>query len=165
MLKSIVCCVAMLLVAIAAARAEPVASGSDFHDIIPPDWRLVRSPHGSNEEGFASPRGDAWIVFKAKPASRSVAAQLALLRSVRGGAITYERAGRTWIVVSGYKGNRIFYRKAMLACGGSAWHYLEFEYPGAEKRAFDKFVTRSSAALAAYSHSGCHRPQQSEAAR
>jgi hypothetical protein len=32
--------------------------------------------------------------------------------------ITYERQGQTWIVASGYHGDRIFYRKAMLACGG-----------------------------------------------
>lgn len=126
---------------------------------------MVPPPHGSNEEGFISPRGDAWIVFKAKPARRPVAAQLALLRTVRGGDITYERAGRTWVVVSGYKGNRIFYRKAMLACGGDAWHYVEFEYPRAEKRTFDDFVTRSSTALSAYSHSGCRRSQRAEAAR
>jgi hypothetical protein len=52
-------------------------------------------------------------------------------------------------------GNRIFYRKAILACGGRAWHYLEFEYPAAQKRAFDEFVTHSSAALGAYARSGC----------
>jgi hypothetical protein len=126
---------------------------------------MVPPPHGSNEEGFISPRGDAWIVFKAKAARGPVAAQLAFLRTVRGGDITYEREGRTWIVVSGYKRNRIFYRKAMLACGGSAWHYLEFEYPAAGKRAFDNFVTRSSAALGAYAKSGCHSSERAEAVR
>src|ERR1051326_8895517 len=64
-------------------------------------------------------------------------------------------AGLTWIVVSGFMGNRIFYRKAILVCGGRAWHYLEFEYPAAQKRAFDEFVAHSSAALGAYARSGC----------
>lgn len=94
-------------------------------------------------------------VFYAKPATRPLTAQLARLRTVRRGDITYEREGRTWIVVSGFFGNRIFYRKAMLACGGTAWHYVEFEYPARQKRAVDDFVTRSSRALGAYSGSGC----------
>ena len=153
MLKSILCCIALLVTACAHAQAAPARS--DFRGIIPPDWRMVPPPRGSSAVGFMSPRRDAWIVFRAKPAREPVAVQLARLRKVRGGDITYERAGRTWIVVSGFKGNRIFYRKAMLACGGSAWHYLEFEYPAAAKRAFDAFVTRSSAALGAYARSGC----------
>jgi hypothetical protein len=80
-------------------------------------------------------------------ATLPIAAQLKGLRAVHGGKITYERQGRTWIVVSGFLGNRIFYRKAMLACGGATWHYMEFEYPAAQKRAFDELVTQSSAAL------------------
>lgn len=166
MLKPILlCCVVGMLIAAANARAQPLSTRSGFHDIIPQNWKMVPPPHGSNEKRFISPRGDAWIVFKARPARRSVAAELALLRTVRAGDIAYEREGSTWIVVSGYDGNRIFYRKAMLACGGNSWHFLEFEYPAVEKRAFDDFVTRSSAALGAYSHSGCDRSKQAEAAQ
>jgi hypothetical protein len=47
-------------------------------------------------------------------------------------------------------GDRIFYRKAMLACAGLVWHQLAFEYPTADKRAFDQLVTRASYALQAY---------------
>lgn len=153
MLKSILFCIAMLTAA--SALAEPVAARDDFRSIIPHDWRTVSPPGGMNAQAFVSPNGDAWIAFKAEPASRSVAAQLAVLRTVRGGDVTYEREGRTWIVVSGVTGQRIFYRKAMLACGGRAWHYLELEYPAAQKRAFDDLVTRSSKALGAYATSGC----------
>lgn len=155
MLKSMLFCLAMLTAASANVGAVPARY--DFHSIIPQDWRGVPPPHGMNAEGFVSPRGEAWLVFKAEPASRSVHAQLALLRTVRGGHVTYEREGGTWIVVSGLKGKRIFYRKAVLACGGRVWHFLEFEYPAAEKRDFDDFVTRASKALGAYSASGCKR--------
>lgn len=151
--KLIVCCLAMLIGVSASATAAPVRD--DLRSIIPQDWRAVPPPQGANARAFVSPRGDSKIVLYAKPATRSVAAQLALLRRVRGGHLTYQHAGRTWIVVSGFFGNRIFYRKAMLACGGTAWHYLEFEYPAGQKRAFDAFVTRSSAALGAYARIGC----------
>lgn len=153
MLKPILCDIAMLMAALAAAQAAP--TWDDFNGIIPQDWRAVPPPQGVNARGFISPDGSSKIVFYAKPATRPVTAQLARLRTVRGGNITYQRAGRSWIVVSGFLGNRIFYRKAILACGGRAWHYLEFEYPAAQKRAFDAFVTRSSAALGAYARSGC----------
>lgn len=151
MLKPILCCVAMLVAACAHAA---VPSKYNFGGIIPRDWTL--SPSGGvNERRFVSPGGNASIVFRTEHARVSAATQLARVRAVRNGDITYEREGRTWIVVSGFKGNRIFYTKAMLACGGRAWHYVEFEYPAAEKRAFDEFVTRSSKALGAYAQSGC----------
>ena len=54
-------------------------------------------------------------------------------------------------------GDRIFYRKAMLACGGQVWHHLAFEYPAIQKRAFDLFVTRASYALQAYGQVGCQQ--------
>ena len=151
--KLILYCIAMLMGASAAVAAAPARD--DLRSVIPQDWHAVPPPPGSNERGFVSPDGNSKIVLSARPATRPTAAQLARLRRVRGGEITYERAGRTWIVVSGFFGDRIFYRKAMLACGGTAWHYLEFEYPAAQKRAFDAFVTRSSAALGAYARTGC----------
>jgi hypothetical protein len=153
MRKLMLCCIVMLIGAAVPAAAVPVRD--DLRSIIPHDWREVRPPQGASARGFISPDGNSKIVLYAKPATRPLEAQLARLRRVRGGDITYERQGRTWIVVSGFFRNRIFYRKAMLACGGTAWHYLEFEYPAAQKRAFDAFVTRSSAALGAYAASGC----------
>ena len=92
-----------------------------------------------------SPSGDAWLSLYAQPpGSESVEAHLEEVRRGEHERITYERASRTWIVVSGYNGDRIFYRKAMLACGGRSWHHLAFEYPADQKRAFDQFVTRAS---------------------
>ena len=153
MRKLVLCCLAIVMGASAPTLAAP--AGDDFRSIIPQDWKAVPPPHDSNARGFISPDGNSKIVLYARPASRPAAAHLARLRSVRGGQVAYERQGRSWIVVSGFFGNRIFYRKAMLACGGTSWHYLEFEYPAAQKRAFDRFVTRSSAALGAYARIGC----------
>jgi serine/threonine-protein kinase len=69
--------------------------------------------------------------------------------------VTYRRRGQSWIVVSGFKGERIFYRKAMLACGDSVWHQIAFDYPAAEKHGYDRFVTRAEKALAAHRQDGC----------
>src|SRR4029077_15264839 len=69
--------------------------------------------------------------------------------------VTYERRGSDWVVSSGYRGDRIFYRRAMVACRGKKWRHIEFEYPASEKRYFDNFVTRTSFALRAYRDVGC----------
>jgi hypothetical protein len=50
---------------------------------------------------------------------------------------------------AGYRGDRIFYRRAMLACRGTKWRHIEFEYPAAQKRYFDNFVTREQSASGA----------------
>jgi hypothetical protein len=44
-----------------------------------------------------------------------------------------------WLVVSGTKGDRVFYRKAVLACDGreAVWHHIALEYPARMKRTYD----------------------------
>jgi len=71
------------------------------------------------------------------------------------GRVIYEARGGDWMVTSGYRGNRIFYRRAMLACNNTKWRQIEFEYPAWEKRRFDGFVTRTSFSLRAYKEAGC----------
>jgi hypothetical protein len=61
--------------------------------------------------------------------------------------ITYLKGERTWVAVSGFKESRIFYRKAILACAGKAWHHVAFEYPTELKTKMDAFVIAAAAAL------------------
>lgn len=135
-----------------SVRATPV----DFRQIVPSDWKLLPPEPASSERRFVSPSGDAWLSLYAEPTRiDSIAAHEERLKNRPGEEITYERQGNGWVVVSGFKGNRIFYRKAMLACGNRRWHQLAFEYPAAEKLAFDRFVTRASYALKEYERVGC----------
>ena len=120
-----------------------------------PSWRLLPADEQTHERRFVSPSGDAWLSLYARPPIENIEDHMAAVRRGEHERITYERSGRTWIVVSGYKGDRIFYRKAMLACGGRAWHHLAFEYPSDQKLAFDEFVTRASYALKEYNQIGC----------
>jgi hypothetical protein len=126
----------------AALGATPaLATPVDFRQIVPGDWKLLPPDPASSERRFVSPSGDAWLSER--------------VRNMPGEEITYERQGNGWVVVSGFKGDRIFYRKAMLACGDRQWHHLAFEYPAKEKVAFDRFVTRVSYALKEYEAVGC----------
>jgi len=147
-----------LLFAMPLSHAKTPDRTWDYHSIVPPDWKLLPEDPSSHEQRFVSPSGDAWLSLYAEPAVREpIQAHMARVRQRENERITYERQGQTWIVASGYQGDRIFYRKAMLACGGLVWHQLAFEYPAVDKRAFDQFVTRASYALQAYGQVGCHR--------
>jgi hypothetical protein len=142
----------------AIARTSVEISGK----LPPTEPRLglpLAAPAQSNvKTGGTRDSGDAWLSLYAEPAGREpIQTHMARIRQRGNEQITYERQGPTWIVASGYHGDRIFYRKAMLACAGLVWHQLAFEYPTADKRAFDQLVTRASYALQAYGQVGCHR--------
>jgi len=137
--------VALACCSVAEAR-EPAVP---FSAIIPDDWTLLPRAPDTLGRRFVSPSGDAWLWYFAVP----VNAQAGPPTST--GQVTYEARGSDWIVTSGYRGNRIFYRRAMLACNNTKWRQIEFEYPASEKRLFDSFVTRTSFALRNYQERGC----------
>jgi hypothetical protein len=136
-----------------AAAYSPVADAREsdvpFRAIVPDNWTLLPRAPDSLGRRFVSPSGDAWLWYFAVP----VNAQAGPATSAE--QVTYQARGGDWIVTSGYRGNRIFYRRAMLACNNTKWRHIEFEYPASEKRLFDDFVTRTSFALRAYKEVGC----------
>jgi hypothetical protein len=128
-----------------------------FQSIVPSGWTLLSPEPQSYGRRYVSPRGDAWLWFFAVPANREAAVDANTDRPAPAPPerVTYEARGGDWVVSSGYKGDRIFYRRAMLACNGTKWRHIEFEYPASEKRLLDDFVTRTSFALRAYQNVGC----------
>lgn len=155
MMKIAIFAAALVLIT-GALEARAVQPDADFRSIVPSGWTLQAPDPKSNLRRFVSPQHDAWLVLYAEPADReSVRAHMAAVKAVDGARITYQREEPDWIVVSGFRGSRIFYRKAMLACGGRRWHQIDFEYPAEQKLAFDRFVTRAAYALQAYAAVGC----------
>jgi hypothetical protein len=145
---------------IAATTYVPAAYAREadipFRSIVPNSWNLLpRDPHSPGRR-FVAPSGDAWLWYFAVSVDPGAANlkrdQLTPLPTER---VTYQRRGVGWLVSSGYRGDRIFYRKAILACNGTKWRHIEFEYPASEKRLFDNFVTRTSFAMRAYQVLGC----------
>ena len=49
----------------------------------------------------------------------------------------------------------LFYRKATIACGGTAWHHIAFDYPVERKRAMDPFVIRAATIIDLAENDGC----------
>lgn len=60
------------------------------------------------------------------------------------GNIVYERTKGDFLVLSGYRGDSIFYTKVSLSADQRTICILEVTYPRIEKRSFDDVVTRMS---------------------
>jgi hypothetical protein len=124
----------LLLIGLFVLSPPALAQEQKRPSLVPPGWNLVS---GKDERGrrFMSSDGQSWMTATSSPADRQ-ALDLDMDHIARrpGENITYQRRGRTWIAVSGYRGGDIFYRKSNLACGGRRWHHIEFQYPISEKR-------------------------------
>lgn len=59
--------------------------------------------------------------------------------------VSYQKAGKGWIVFSGQRNGRLVYTKAIDGCGAA--QEFTIEYPAEKKRAFDPIVTHVSKSL------------------
>jgi serine/threonine-protein kinase len=130
---------------------------------VPAGWHSqpITGQLGSGAQ-FVSPDGETWVAVYGRQAEPTAAEEQkrdeGLARDER---VTYRAGGNRWFVRSGFKetgnGNeRIFYRKAIMSCGGRVAHLLAFEYPADEKRAHDRLVTLVSRSLrAGRGNEGC----------
>ena len=153
----------ILLATVSAPLAAPYPIDSRHHQegrpdaatLVPPDWRLQR-----DEQRYVSPDGSSWFAPHASPVgSEPIARHMDRIARQEGETVTYFRREPDWIAVSGFKAGRIFYRKAVLACGGKVWHHIEFEYPAALKRRMDPFVNRASYSIDHAETTDCREPQ------
>jgi hypothetical protein len=56
--------------------------------------------------------------------------------------ITYGPKRKTWFVLSGYRGNDIYYQKVMFSCGGTVINALSITFPREEKPFYEGIVER-----------------------
>jgi hypothetical protein len=133
----------------ALGTEESPASRSDAAAaLVPSDCRLQAPDTNWKGKRYLSPDGDAWFALYISPTDQeSVAAHMRAVAFADGEEITYLRGEQDWIVASGQKAGRIFFRKAMLACGGKSWRHIAFEYPVEAKRRMDRVVTRAARVL------------------
>ena len=127
----------------------------DVTDLVPPDWQLQPPNPDWRGKRFISPDGEAWFAAYASPTdSEPIAAHMQAVAFAEGETITYLQGERNWIAVSGFKGSRIFYRKAAVSCAGKVWQHIAFEYPAERKRSMDPFVMFAARSLQS-SNQGC----------
>lgn len=56
--------------------------------------------------------------------------------------VTYRPRGRNWFVLSGYRGDRIYYEKVIFSCGGAAVNVFAIAYPVEARELYDPVVER-----------------------
>jgi hypothetical protein len=64
-----------------------------------------------------------------------------------GSAIAYETRGKNWFVVSGTRGDSIFYEKHLLSHRGEMNEDLVISYPAALKATYDPIAARMAKSL------------------
>lgn len=144
-------CVMALSTAAASAQGLRLYehAGSGTRALVPAAWRAGQ-PDGTLEGGarFLSPDGSAAqaVWGTARPIG-NLHDHMQLLAEAGGIRVTYAPRRRGWFVLSGYRGNRIFYMKAIRACGRV--HHVSLEYPARLKRSYDPLVTTISQSLQA----------------
>jgi hypothetical protein len=126
---------------------------------VPADWREQSADPKLKGQHFVSPDGGASFVAYTVPAGdEDIAAHMKAVAFGDGEQVTYLRGERTWIAVSGFKQGRIFYRAAVLACGGDRWHHIAFDYPASAKAEMRDYVNRAATAVRGSDNSWCDVP-------
>ena len=123
---------------------------------IPADWKLQAEDPNFSGRRYMAPDGSAWLALYSAPTDKeSAAVHLKNVAFADGEEVTYLRGARDWLAVSGLKGDRVFYRKATLACGGASWRHIAFEYPAQQKAALDRVVERAAQAFDRLAEESC----------
>ena len=99
------------------------------------------------------PRERATITVSEIPLDVDSSAAQAIPDEQQGGdgeTVTYRSKSARQAVISGTRGDMIFYRKLIISCKDQILNHLEIEYPAAHKQAFDGLVAHVAGSL----HSG-----------
>lgn len=119
--------------------------------LVPESWHEITP---SDAEGrarvFVSPDEEARLRIGHMTATGNKYRDLDRLMYREGETITYQRRGRSWLAVSGYRDGEIFYRKSNLACRGTRWHTIELQYPREAKERLDRIVTAIARNMGSY---------------
>jgi hypothetical protein len=117
---------------------------------IPAAWRMQPPPENDDGRIFVSPDGRGEIIVNGNCAGVVDPDELGYrLRPSEGETIAYKQRKGDWAVVSGTKGDRIFYRKTLLSCGGEIANNFSIQYPASEKSRYDSVVAHVEAPLKA----------------
>lgn len=148
-MRSLLIAALALMLAAPAAAAGWVTYENDRYGTrleIPIDiFRPLPPPeNGDGRQFVTSDQLASVTVFAAPNADGRTIDELyrTAMTEADGERITYERKARRWFVVSGFRGDDVFYRKLILSPDGQVAHTLELVYPAEEKPFFDPLTTR-----------------------
>jgi hypothetical protein len=116
---------------------------------VPSEWRADPPPENGDGQIFRSPDGRGSLTIsgilrvEATPEEAMKEEEL----PSEGENIAYHTHGRRLVVVSGFNGDKIFYRKSLLVCGDRIWSHIYLEYPAAQKTDYDAIVAHIAQSL------------------
>ena len=64
----------------------------------------------------------------------------ALAANYKDARITFQRSEEDWFVVSGFRGQDIFYERVVFSCGGKVINVWGLIYPSADRQVYDRVV-------------------------
>jgi serine/threonine-protein kinase len=116
----------------------------------PSRFKPGRPPDNNDGQSFTAGDGAqlaVWGSFNAL--EHDVAGLEAFLREdpKEGEKITYRAAGKNWLVLSGTRGDRLFYKRYLLSHRNEVENAFEISYPAALASAYDPIVARLSKSL------------------
>jgi serine/threonine-protein kinase len=139
-----------------SARAQVYALRGEFP---PADWQLQAPDPNWKGRRYVAPAGDAWLALYASPADQeSTSAHLKTVAFADGEDVLTVLGDRNGLVVTGTKGDRMFLRKAKLACGGRQWHHVALEFPAGAQRAYQPLIARAMRIVDLAEDDGCATP-------
>jgi hypothetical protein len=113
----------------------------------PDFFKMGRPPDNDDGRKFSAPDGGEFSVF----ASFNVldydlaGYQASTLKSLDpGSVVTYQTHGDNWFVISGTRGDAVFYERHLLSHRGELTNGLVISYPAKLKQIYDPIVTRMS---------------------
>jgi hypothetical protein len=137
-------------------RAPQIRGRVTAADLIPSGWQLQPADPSWKGRRYLSPDGSASLALYASASDQEpIQKHMQTVAFAEGEEITSLRGERNWIAVSGLKDGRMFYRKAVLACGGTMWRHIAWQYPAAARSMVDPQVARAARALDAVAEEDC----------
>jgi serine/threonine-protein kinase len=116
----------------------------------PAGWTMGEAPVNDDGRKFSSPDGTAQVVISGMFALDARDEEFARrAEPLDGETVSYAKRGDGWIVLSGLRDGRVFYRKSLLSCGGRVWNDLDIAYPQEDKARYDGIVAHMAASLRA----------------
>ncbi len=122
---------------------------------LPQSWRFKEDVNNGAGATYTSPNGQGnAIIFASSARNTDVTT---LLSADRGERVTYRFNKGNVVVMSGFHGDKIFYRKHVLGCNGRMWNHLVVTYPAQAKKLFDPVLNKMVFSLQAGQGSFCRR--------
>ncbi len=126
---------------------ETYRSARFGYSLLFPASVLDRRSETPDGRGVELSSADGLVKLKALAADNADNVSLgdyraAILRELSGGSrISYGPMGQSWFVLSGVRGDSIYYQKVLFACGGRVINAFALTYPEQQRREFDAIVT------------------------